>query len=39
MRVTDPYAADEMARHGTECLQQSVLLIPHEELDWSLLDN
>ena len=39
MRVTDPYAADEMARNGIECLQQSALLIPHEELDWSLLDN
>ena len=39
MRVMDPYHADEMARRGIECLQQSALLIPHEELDWSLLDN
>ena len=39
MRVTDPYHADEMARSGIDCLQQSALLIPHEELDRSLLDN
>ena len=38
-RVMDPYHADEMARQGIECLQQSALSIPHEELDWSLLDN
>jgi hypothetical protein len=39
MRATDPYYAVEIARQSIECLQQSALLIPHEELDWSLLDN
>jgi len=39
MRVVDPHGADDLARHGIDNLQQSAHLIPHEELDWSLLDN
>lgn len=39
MRVQDPFAADELAQQGISCLKESALLIPHSELDWSLLDN
>ena len=30
---------DDYAHHGITCLQESALLITHEELDWALLDN
>jgi hypothetical protein len=39
MRTTDPFVADERAQQGLDYLNESVLLIPHSELDWSLLDN
>lgn len=38
MRTEDPVAADEHARQGLTYLKESALLIPHSELDWSLLD-
>ena len=39
MRVAQPEEADVIAEHGLLLLKESAMVMPHPELDWSLLDS